>query len=109
MSKYKRKKPPFWNDDLNTLFKETSYAEKEFRFSKCIGNATERKRLRLIFKEKQNKFDTIFGKSKGIHARRHEVQIENMVGSNGPAMWREIEKIGPSKPIVKIPERSSNK
>ena len=28
MSKYKRKKPPFWNDDLNTLFKETSYAEK---------------------------------------------------------------------------------
>ena len=70
----------------------------------CLTPMDHLKRLRLIFKEKQNKFDTIFRKSKRIHARRHEVQIENMVGSNGPAMWREIEKIGPSKPKVKIPE-----
>ena len=52
----KHKHPPFWDEQLKSMFKEAN------SFCKSLANSTERQILKIEFKTKQDKFDKSFRK-----------------------------------------------
>ena len=98
----KHKHPPFWDEQLKSLFKEAKHAENSF--CKSLANSTERQILRKEFKTKQDKFDKSFRKIKRSYIRQKEIRIENMISKNGRDIWKEIAKIGPPMKSNNIPE-----
>ena len=80
----KHKHPPFWDEQLKSLFKEAKHAENSF--CKSLANSTERQILRKEFKTKQDKFDKSFRKIKRSYIRQKEIRIESMISKNGRGM-----------------------
>ena len=92
----KRHKPrkPFWNEELEYLFKEMASAEKAFR--KCSLRYLKRN-LRLQFKESRHKFDRCFRKIERQFKRGQLLDIEYACSENPNDFWKYLQNLGPRR------------
>ena len=89
-SKNNRNICPFWDNDLNNLYKEATKAEKEF----CKCAKVNKNVLHNEFKTKQKSFDKAFRRAKRAFLRKNEIELESMVTNNGKDMWKKVEQLG---------------
>ena len=88
-----KKRQPFWNNELDELYKAASKAEKAFLEVKGTGpNKCDKGNA---YRECQSQFDKGFKKAKDKYRRETELEIESMVGLSGKEMWQKIEGLGP--------------
>ena len=100
--KKSRTRQPFWNETLNSLYKEANQSKREFLRYKG-DDKTVKKLKRETFKEKQSNFDKHFKKVKREFHRSKEIEIESMIEKDGVKMWKCVEKIGPGIKRKQIP------
>lgn len=91
---------PFWNRELDHLWKDMRMAEKRFLGSKGLN----KQQLRHEFKSKQHQFDKKLRGYKRRHQRGLALQIESSQTHNPQTFWSLINKLGPQK-VKKIPEK----
>lgn len=90
-------KKPYWNNELQNLWKNLCLAEK--RFLKCKDQITRRE-LHNTFKDSQYDFDKRFRFYKRQYRRGKVLLLEYLQGSssnNNSQFWREINKLGPKR------------
>ena len=85
--KKSRTRQSFWNETLNSLYKEANQSEREFLRYKG-DDKTVKKLKRETFKEKQSNFDKHFKKVKREFHRSKEIEIESMIEKDGVKMWK---------------------
>ena len=91
----KRKSKPWWNDELNMLWKEVVNAERQYlNHKKNRRNVTH---LKNQFKSKQNQFDRQYSRVKRAFLRKQANDAIVINTSNPKEFWRHIKNIGPTK------------
>ena len=94
--KFRKPKKPFWNDELQLLWKNMNQAEKEVRIA---GNSKEKKEKHKLFKSKQNEFDRKFRFYERQYKQTWGNNLENQHSSNPNQFWEKINELGPKKKI----------
>ena len=91
--KKRRNHKPFWNKELQQLWKLSN--ENEKHYVKYRGPRRERERLRTVFKDCRNNFDRIYSKTRRAYERQRRDTIDEMETNNPRQFWNEIKKLGP--------------
>ena len=91
--KYYRAHKPFWNEDLNSKWRDTHKKEKLFR--KCKGSRNRKNDLRNQYKAAQKVFDKAFR----TEERNYNVSLMNDIETscfNDPkSFWKHLKGLGP--------------
>ena len=92
----KRHKPrkPFWNGELDELFKKMTYKEREFR--KCKLRSRKRDK-RHEFKLARHQFDKAFRKLERRYKRGQMLEIDEFCTANPNKFWSQVKNLGPRK------------
>ena len=90
-----RKSQPFWNQDLEELWKSTCQVEKNFLNFKVKTHADNhiKCQLRLEFKNAQKVFDKKFRQTERNFKKQQNKELENNAKSNPTSMWSSLKKL----------------
>jgi len=84
---------PYWNEDLNNLWKEMSMAEK--LFTKCNRSRYIKENFRQKFIQARNIFDKSLRKAERTYKNNTLSDIEDSSTNNPREFWNLISKLGP--------------
>ena len=87
---------PYWNSELNTLWKDMKHAESEF--IKCRGSNNLRNLLKATFHSKRQKFDKSLRQAERSYNRNLISELETSIFKNPTEFWNKIRSLGPRKP-----------
>ena len=87
----KKRKKPFWNDNLTTLWKIA--CQKEKRYLKAQG--ASRRIFRSEFVQAQKLFDKSYRKAKRNYNHCVINDLENLSGLNPTEFWHKMKRLGP--------------
>ena len=90
-----RKSQPFWNPDLEELWKSTCRMEKNFVTFKVKSNndLQTKSQLRLDFKNAQKIFDRKFRDTERNFKKQQIIDLENSAKFNPTDMWSRLNKL----------------
>ena len=90
-----RKSQPFWNADLEELWKTTCQIEKNFLNFKVRTHADNqtKSQLRLDFKNAQKVFDKQFRQTERKYKKQQNQELENNAKFNPTGMWSSLKKL----------------
>ena len=90
-----RKSQPFWNADLEDLWKATCKVEKMFVSFKVNSHAdhTKKAQLRLDFKIAQKHFDKTFRQAERNFKKQKNIDLEKNAKFNPADMWSSLKKL----------------
>jgi exonuclease III len=96
MKKHRKISKPYWNEELDSLWKNANRCQK--LYLKYKGNSNEMKnKLRLTFKNAQTLFDKTLKRTARIYNRSLLNKIETLSVNNPKAFWDHLRKLGPRK------------
>ena len=95
----RRKKQPFWNEELACLWADRCSKERQFSLFKCKNKGDQYRKglLRIRFKESQRAFDKRFRYFKRQYKVSQLNELENLAASNPAEMWRKINALSEPK------------
>ena len=90
-----RKSQPFWNSDLEELWRTTCQVEKNFLNFKVKTHADNhfKSQLRLEFKNAQKVFDKKFRQTERDLKKQQNQELENNAKFNPTSMWSSLKKL----------------
>ena len=89
INKYRK---PFWNLELETLYKKVALSEKEL--SKCTLRY-KKQDLRHKLKLARSEFDKMYRREERKFKREQVVNLENFCTSNPNEFWEKLRQLGP--------------
>ena len=93
--KIHRPNKPFWNDELNSLWK--AMRRDEHIYLKYKGDKIQREQYRLQFKLSQNMFDKRLRYFKRQYNKGYILHLEETHAANPQRFWDQINKLGPKR------------
>ena len=93
----RKKKQPFWNEELTKAYKETREAEKNFLKKKENRTKIELREKRELYHLKRNFFDKQFRTAERKYLAERRNHINNLNTTQPKDFWAEINKLGPRK------------
>ena len=96
-SNFKNKRPnkPFWNEELNDLWKTMRNAEHIYL--KYKGDKTQKEHYRVNYKLSQNRFDKRLRYLKRQYNKGYILHLEETHAVNPQRFWDQINKLGPKR------------
>ena len=90
-----RKSQPFWNPDLEALWKSTCQVEKKYLNFKVVSRTDQFKKaqLRNDFKSAQKLFDKTFRQVQRKYKKRSQLELERNAKQNPTDMWSSLKKL----------------
>ena len=90
-----KKSQPFWNQNLDSAWKDVCRAEKDYLNYKANQNfqAQRKNELHTIFKNCQNVFDRKFRYFKRKHRKQGFVDLQNSAQTNPSEMWAQLNRL----------------
>ena len=77
---------PWWNSNLDKLWKDAVAAEK--LYIGYHGNRQRKHNLRMIYKDKINMFDKQYSKAKRSFKQKEAINIQNFLTTNPREFWK---------------------
>ena len=101
--KFKSKPKPWWNEELNVLWKNLVKLEKE------LGSTTNRKQKKSRceqFRKELHNFDKVYRRYKRRYTYEQQLVLETINAKDPKQFWQYLEKLGPRSSHVNknIPE-----
>ena len=88
---------PYWNEELNHLWKNMKCFEK--RFLKCRRSNSQWHNLKRSFLEAQKLFDKTLKKCRRAYQMQLQDKVETLNTSNPTEFWKYINELGPKKKV----------
>ena len=90
-----QQRKPYWNNELNDLWKKMKNDEK--KFVRCQRSQRDKNALKRIFIESRNKFDRALRKAKRNYENEIQIKLDNLNTKNPKEFWNHIKSLGPAK------------
>ena len=85
----------YWNNQLESLWKDMR--QKEYAFTKYKQNGTAKRRLQLSFKTAQNSFYKALRNAERSYKRDLSIDIETACTDNPRKFWDHLRSLGPKR------------
>ena len=85
---------PYWDNDLSLAWNRLRDKEREFLSYKGSSKNVKNK-MRLCFKDAQNKFDKLLRKKQRAYNKRQITELDEITDKNPKLFWDRLKRLGP--------------